>query len=43
MYVAQFFRVINPDDNPPEYALAQSSPYYGARCTSPSRTTAIAS
>lgn len=28
MYVAQFFRVIDPTDNPTEYALAQSSPYY---------------
>ncbi|MCE5344453.1 MAG: substrate-binding domain-containing protein [Eubacteriales bacterium] len=28
MYLAQFFRVINPTDNPTEYALAQSSPYY---------------
>lgn len=28
MYVAQFFRAINPEDNPAEYALAQSSKYY---------------
>jgi len=28
MYVAQFFRVIDPVANPTEYALAQSSPYY---------------
>lgn len=28
MYVAQFFRTINPKDNPTEYALAKSSPYY---------------
>ena len=28
VYVAQFFRVINEDANPDEYALACSSPYY---------------
>ena len=28
MYVAQFFRVINEEANPTEYALAKSSPYY---------------
>ncbi|MCL2010261.1 MAG: sugar ABC transporter substrate-binding protein [Synergistaceae bacterium] len=28
VYVAQFFRVINERDNPNEYALANSSPYY---------------
>jgi ribose transport system substrate-binding protein len=28
VYVAQFFRYINPELNPDEYALAQSSPYY---------------
>ncbi len=28
MYVAQFFRSINPEDNPAEYELAQTSPYY---------------
>ncbi len=28
MYVAQFFRSINPEDNPAEYELAKSSPYY---------------
>ena len=28
VYVAQFFRVINPDDNPDEYAQACASPYY---------------
>ena len=28
MYVAQFFRVIDPEANPTEYALAQESPYY---------------
>lgn len=28
MYVAQFFRAINPEANPTEYELAKSSPYY---------------
>lgn len=28
MYVAQFFRAIDAEANPDEYALAQSSPYY---------------
>ena len=28
VYVAQFFRSINEQDNPDEYALAKSSPYY---------------
>lgn len=28
MYVSQFFRYINAEDNPNEHALAQSSPYY---------------
>ncbi len=28
VYVAQFFRVINQDTNPNEFALAQKSPYY---------------
>ena len=28
MYCAQFFRIINEDANPDEYALACSSPYY---------------
>jgi ribose transport system substrate-binding protein len=28
VYVAQFFRIINKDANPNEYALADSSPYY---------------
>ena len=28
MYVAQFFRVIDPDANPDEYAQACASPYY---------------
>ena len=28
MYVAQFFRTLSKDDNPDEYALAASSPYY---------------
>jgi len=28
MYVAQFFRVIDPEANPTEYALAKESPYY---------------
>jgi ribose transport system substrate-binding protein len=28
MYVAQFFRVIDPEANPDEYAQAVSSPYY---------------
>ncbi|MCE5189370.1 MAG: substrate-binding domain-containing protein [Eubacteriales bacterium] len=28
MYCAQFFRVINEEANPSEYALASSSPYY---------------
>ncbi len=28
MYVAQFFRVIDPDANPDEYAQAKASPYY---------------
>ena len=28
IYVAQFFRNIDPDDNPNEYALAAASPYY---------------
>lgn len=28
VYVAQFFRIINKEDNPNEYALAQKSPYY---------------
>ena len=28
MYVAQFFRVINENDNPDEYAQACASPYY---------------
>ena len=28
VYVAQFFRVINPDDNPDEYAQACESKYY---------------
>jgi len=28
VYVSQFFRIINKDSNPDEYALACSSPYY---------------
>lgn len=28
VYVAQFFRYINPELNPDEYALAKASPYY---------------
>lgn len=28
MYVAQFFRAINEEDNPSEYELAKTSPYY---------------
>ena len=28
MYVAQFFRVIDPEANPDEYAQASASPYY---------------
>ena len=28
MYLAQFFRVINPEANPTEYEMAKTSPYY---------------
>ena len=28
VYVAQFYRYLNEEDNPEEYALAVSSPYY---------------